>query len=160
MKIQHSTIVSIITWSFAVIFNANVIAKDIPIYRWVDENNVVHFSQHEPQKDNYSQLTSISSYRASEKQAAKPTELPSETELLSQYEQNKEQALALNKSISAKNCQAAQLNEKMLNTLDTVMVIDAKGQNKALSNKEKAAQLAVSQEHISLYCTKDDTNKG
>jgi len=36
-----------------VMFSTSAIAKGIAIYSWVDENNVVHFSQYQPQLDNY-----------------------------------------------------------------------------------------------------------
>ena len=52
--------------SFITFFSTNVLAKDIPIYRWVDENNVVHFSQSQPKDDNYTELTTNSSYQAKE----------------------------------------------------------------------------------------------
>jgi hypothetical protein len=35
------------------------------------------------------------------------------------------------------------------------MIVDANGKNKALSDKEKKAQLTLSQENISLYCKPD-----
>ncbi|WP_159821409.1 hypothetical protein [Colwellia sp. 20A7] len=74
---------------------------------------------------------------------------------MSQFEKSKREMLAKNEKIAEQNCQSAQLNEKMLSTLDTVMIVDANGKNKALSDKEKKAQLTLSQENISLYCKPD-----
>ena len=31
-------------------------AKSISVYKWIDENNVVHFSQRHPISDNYSEI--------------------------------------------------------------------------------------------------------
>jgi len=156
MNIRNSA--SILLWS-AIVFSTNVIAKDIAIYRWVDENNVVHFSQHQPQNSNYSELTTIASYRAREKEQPRSSKTASVDEQLSKYEKDKAEVLAKNEEIADKNCQAAKLNEKMLNSFDKVMITDANGKNRALSDKEKKAQLALSKEHISLYCNKNNTQK-
>jgi len=152
MNIRHSA--SIALWS-AVIFSSNVIAKDIAIYRWIDENNVVHFSQHQPQGDNYSQLTTVASYQAKEKELPKNNDTPSVDEQLSQFEKERADVLAKNKVIAEKNCQAAQLNVKTLNSFDNVMFTDPDGKSRTLSSKEKKAQLALSKKHISIYCDKE-----
>ncbi|WP_159821408.1 DUF4124 domain-containing protein [Colwellia sp. 20A7] len=52
--------------SFITFVSSSVLAKDIPIYRWVDENNVVHFSQNQPKDSHYSELTANSSYKTKE----------------------------------------------------------------------------------------------
>jgi hypothetical protein len=146
MNIRNSVAVAL--WS-VIVFSTNVIAKDIAVYRWVDENNVVHFSQHQPRKDNYSDLTTVSSYRAREKSLPKNTSVDDK---MTKYERDKVDVLAKNKQIAEKNCQAAQLNEKTLNAFDSVMFTDSEGKSRALSDKEKMAQLALSKEHIKLYC--------
>ncbi|MBL4940416.1 MAG: DUF4124 domain-containing protein [Colwellia sp.] len=149
MNIRHS--VTIALW-LAVILSTNVIAKDIAIYRWVDENNVVHFSQHQPQTSNYSQLTTFSSYKARKEELPEQAKLPSVDEQLAKYEQEKADIQAKNKKIAETNCKAAQLNEKMLNSFDKVMVTGPDGKNKTLSKKETKAQLALSKKHINMYC--------
>jgi len=155
MNIRNST--SIVLWS-AVVFSTNVIAKDIAIYRWVDENNVVHFSQHQPQNDNYSELTTVASYQARKKELPNSTNTASVDEQLSQYEKDKAEVLAKNEEVAEKNCKAAQLNEKTLNSFDSIMFTDSDGKNRALSDKEKKIQLALSKEHISLYCKNENAN--
>ena len=65
---------------------------------------------------------------------------------------DKAQVLANNEAIAKKNCKAAQLNEKMLNSLDKVMITDANGKSRTLTEKERKEQLSISKEHISLYC--------
>tara|TARA_R110001592_G_scaffold8867_4_gene47923 strand:- start:5654 stop:6127 length:474 start_codon:yes stop_codon:yes gene_type:complete len=153
MNIRHSA--SIALWS-TIVFSTNVIAKDIAIYRWVDENDVVHFSQHQPQNSNYSQLTTFASYQARGVALPKSAQTPSVDEQLSQYKKDKAEVLAKNAEIAEKNCKAAQLNEKMLNSFNKVMITDANGKNSVMSNKEKKAQLALNKEHISLYCKKEN----
>jgi len=156
MNIRNSA--SIALWS-AVIFSTNVIAKEIAIYRWVDENNVVHFSQHQPQNENYSQLTTVSSYQAREKELPKSARRLSVDDQLAKYEKDKAEVLAKNEEIAEKNCKAAQLNEKTLNSFENVMFTDSDGKNRALSDKEKKAQLALSKKHISQYCKNENAKK-
>ena len=155
MNIRNSA--SVALWS-AVIFSTSVIAKDIAIYRWVDENNVVHFSQHEPQNNDYSELTTVASYRAREKNQPKSTSTASVDDQLSKYEKERAEVLAKNEEIAEKNCKAAQLNEKTLNSFEKVMFTDSEGKNRSLSDKEKKAQLSLSKEHIRLFCINEKTN--
>ncbi len=151
MNIRNSA--SITLW-FAVIFSTNIMAGDIAIYRWIDENNVVNFSQHQPLRGNYSQLTTIASYKARDQRLEKKSNLLSVEEQLSQYKQEAAEVLIKNKEIADKNCKSAQLNEKTLNSFEVVMITDAEGKSKALSNKEKKSQLALSKKHIDMYCDK------
>lgn len=143
----------------AVIFSVNTIAKEIVVYRWLDENNVVHYSQQQPQSADFTQLTTISSFQASEK---KPLESPQKTsvdEQISQYEKERADVLAKNAEIAKKNCKAAQLNQQMLNSFDNVMMTSADGKERVMSDKEKKEQLALNKKHIDLYCSKDSLIK-
>ena len=153
MNIRNSA--SIALWS-AVVLSTNVIAKDIAIYRWVDENNVVHFSQHQPKDENYTQLTTVSSYRAKEKAQPQRSKLPSVGEQIEKHEKEKAEILAKNQEIAEKNCEAARLNEKTLSSSNNVMFTDPDGKNRALSDKEKKEQLALSKEQIKQYCLSED----
>lgn len=155
MIIRNSA--SFLLWS-AIVFSTNTIAKEIAIYRWVDENNVVHFSQHQPKGDNYTQLSTVSSYRARDKELPNKSTPTSLEEQLSQDEKNKAEVLAKNEEIAKKNCQTAILNEKMLNSTDKIMINDTEGKDRALSKEERKVQLTLSKEHIELYCEKEETN--
>jgi hypothetical protein len=140
----------------AVMFSNSAIAKDIAIYRWIDENNVVHFSQHTPQKNNYSQLTTFASYKATQQSsvnlANKKTLVD---EQLTQYETTQAEILEKNKVIAEKNCKAAKLNIKMLNSFNKITILDSDGKNRVLTNKQKKAQVTLSNKHIYLYCNKN-----
>jgi len=150
MIIRHSAILLVI---LAVICSFTVIAQDIAIFRWVDENNVVHFSQHQPQDDNYSQLTTFSSYQSS---AVKTIDdrypLPPVDEQLTKYEQEQAAIKTQNQVNIEKNCKAAQLNTKMLNSFEQVMTTDSEGRNRLLTAEEKQVQLELSKRHTELYC--------
>jgi hypothetical protein len=134
-------------------FSGSAIAKDISIYRWVDENNVVHFSQYHPQKRNYSQLTTFASYKAKQQL---PINRGNKKILvdgqLTQYETKQAEILEKNKVIAEKNCKAAQLNIKMLNSFSKVTILASDGENRVLTDKEKKTQVTLSNRHIDLYC--------
>lgn len=156
MNLRYSATIAL--WS-AMIFSTNVIAKDIAIYRWVDENNVVHFSQHQPEGSNYTELTTFSSFKAKQEALPEQTNPPSVDEQLSKFEEERAAVAAKNKEIADKNCKAAELNVKTLNSFDTVMMTDANGKNRTMTPKEKKEKLALSKKHIDLYCEKSSSNK-
>lgn len=151
MNIGNSAFIALGLFAF---FSTNVSASDITIYRWVDENNVVHFSQDQPKSTHYSELSTVSSYQAAKQPPQKKVQTPSVDEQLSTFEKDEADALAKNKAVAEKNCQAAQLNEKALSSEGTITLTEPNGKTKKLSDKEKKAQLALTKEHISLYCKK------
>lgn len=149
---------------FTVLFSANITAKETVIYRWLDSNNVVHYSQHQPKSGEYTQLTTVSSFQTNEKKPIKSNDTPDNDVLtiddqISQYEKDKAEILAKNAEIAKKNCKAAQLNQQMLNSFDEVMMTGADGKDTVMSDKEKKEQLALNKKHISLYCSKSSLIK-
>tara|TARA_R110002050_G_scaffold12166_11_gene40249 strand:- start:10 stop:477 length:468 start_codon:yes stop_codon:yes gene_type:complete len=153
MYFRNSAIIGL---SFTAVFSVNIIAKEIAIYRWLDENNVVHYSQQPPQGGNYTQLTTTSSFQSKEKQPLESVNKATVDEQISQYEKDKAEVLAKNAEITKKNCQAAKLNEQMLNSFDNVMITDANGKNSVMSDKDKKEQIALNKKQISMYCGKDN----
>jgi len=135
----------------------NLSAKEIAIYRWVDANNVVHFSQNLPKTDNYTQLSTVSSFKALSKEARQEKALQ---EGFQQSENNDEQQqlsdTAKNKATFEKNCKAAQVNIKMLNSYDEILITEESSDGvkteRVLDDKEKKEKLALSKKHVDLYC--------
>ncbi|MEW6994478.1 DUF4124 domain-containing protein [Colwelliaceae bacterium MEBiC 14330] len=132
-------------------------AKDIAIYRWVDNNNVVHFSQNLPKGNDYKELSTISSYKALSKAQRKAlAEEENSAKLIEQQEKQRDMVIAKNKEIFEKNCKAARLNIKMLSSLEAVYVNEEKNDgsigNRPLTAKEKIAKLTLSKEQEKLYC--------
>ncbi|GAA6170628.1 hypothetical protein NBRC116592_02980 [Colwellia sp. KU-HH00111] len=148
----------IVLWS-AVIFSINVIAKETAIYRWVDENNVVHFSQNLPKGTNYTELTTFSSFTSKGKALAETGKSANIDQQISQYEQEQAEVIAKNKEIADKNCKAAKYNVTTLDSFDEVMFTDADGKDRAMTAKEKKEKLALSKKHIELYCQKENDKK-
>ena len=154
---------------FSIVFSINSIvaphslAKDIAIYRWVDENNVVHFSQNQPIEKKYSQLSIFSQYKSMSRQeriALTQESLMAQQDLAAKEEADK--VLAANKERELKNvetfkknCKAAQLNIKMLNSFDKVLYTGDDGISKVLTPEEKKKQLTLSNKHIDIYCEKN-----
>ena len=135
--------------------STNVLAKEIAIYRWVDANNVVHFSQNLPKNDNYTQLNTVSSFKALSKEARLEKSMQKNAEDKRQKQQDD---TATNKDTFEKNCQSAQLNIKMLSSFDEVLITeensDGTKTDRALNDKEKKETLALNKKHIDLYCDK------
>lgn len=133
-------------------------AKNISIYRWVDSDNVVHFSQNLPADQDYTELSTISSFKALSK---------SERKLLAKEDRatksaddkikSKEGSITNNAETYKKNCKAARLNIKMLNTLNDIHIneetSDGSIGSRPLTIEEKAEKLKLSKKHEELYCT-------
>jgi hypothetical protein len=154
MFIRNSAILAICSIT---IFSISAMANDISIYRWIDENNVVHFSQQLPQSNNYSQLSTFASYKAQQQSKVNTLtneRLPSVDEQLTEHDKKQAEILEKNKVIAEKNCKAAQLNLKMLNSFNKVTTLDSNGKNHVLTDKEKTAQITLSNKHIDTYCDK------
>lgn len=134
-------------------------AKEIAIYRWVDKDNVVHFSQNLPQGEEYKELSTISSYKALSKAERK---LIAEQEATDQkveaQEKQQDDTMAKNKATFDKNCKAARLNIKMLNSLDDIHISveedDGSIGSRPMTAEEKAKKLTLSKKHEELYCSK------
>ena len=138
------------------LYSSTVIAKDIAIYRWVDKNNVVHFSQNLPKDDNYTQLTTVSSFKAlsKEERLALKEKDAAEKELAEEKDQ-----LVASEETFKRNCQAAKDNIKMLSSFNEVLITeensDGTTTNRVLSDQEKQEQLELSKKHMELYCREE-----
>jgi hypothetical protein len=134
-------------------------AKEIAIYRWVDKDNIVHFSQNLPTNDDYKEFSTISSYKALSKAERKIiADQDTADKKIEDKEKQIDEVTAKNKATYEKNCKAAQLNIKMLNSLDEIHVNEEKDDgtigSRPLTTAEKAEKLALSKKHEGLYCNK------
>jgi len=134
-------------------------AKEIAIYRWVDKNNVVHFSQNLPKGDEYREFSTISSYKALSKAERKMiAEQDTAKQKIADQEKQQDDVIAQNKATYEKNCKAARLNIKMLNSLNDIHINEENSDgtigSRPLTAPEKADKLALSKKHENLYCNK------
>lgn len=138
------------------LFSSPVNAKDIAIYRWVDKNNVVHFSQNLPKNDDYTQLTTVSSFKALSKEERIALK---EKEASEKNQQEGQEQVIANEETFKRNCKAAKTNIKMLNSFNEVLITeensDGTTTNRVLSDQEKQAQLELSKKHVDLYCDRE-----
>ncbi len=133
-----------------------VSAKDIAIYRWVDKNNVVHFSQNLPQGQDYKEFSTISSYKALSKAEREALAEEKTSSQIIEQQEKQETIIAKNKAIFEKNCKAARLNIKMLSSLEAIYVSEEKNDgsigNRPLTAEEKIEKLTLSKDQEKLYC--------
>ncbi len=134
-------------------------AKEIAIYRWVDMDNIVHFSEHLPADDEYKEFSTISSYQALSKAERKViAEQDEAKQKIADKEKQQDDIMAKNKATFDKNCKAALFNIKMLSSLDEIHISEEKSDgtigNRPLTSAEKEEKLALSKKHEGLYCSK------
>ena len=134
-------------------------AKEIAIYRWIDNNNVVHFSQSLPKDNEYKEFSTISSYNALSKAERKALAVEEQKKLaFEQQETQQDDVIAKNKATYERNCTAARLNIKMLSSLDDIHINEEQKDgsigSRPLTTAEKSEKLALSKKHEALYCDK------
>lgn len=132
-------------------------AKEIAIYRWVDKNNVVHFSQNLPTGEEYKELSTISSYKALSKAERKAlAEEEKSDQAVEAQERKIDEDTAKSKATYERNCKIARLNIKMLSSLDDIVISEEKDDgsigDRSLTSAEKEKKLALSKKHEGIYC--------
>jgi hypothetical protein len=127
----------------ALIFSNSVFGSQVTIYRWVDNNNIVHFSQNHPTKGNYTQLSS-SQMKIEKSRINAAAQMKATLE----EEANKEEV----KDDEKTKCLTAQKNLNTLKNFENIKYKTASGEYKVLTVKEKKAQLMFNKTQIELYC--------
>ena len=120
-----------------------VLAKDVTVYRWVDENGVLHYSQHHPIKNDYAEVIIDTTYS--------PVQAPLKNGIKEKEEDIDELAteLAQNSQIKCKNAQA---NLRILTDFDKVQISTADGKSSTLSELEKLKRLRLNEKAVDIYC--------
>jgi len=124
-------------------YSSSITAAEITVYRWVDKNNVVHFSQHQPAHDNYTEITMTEAYRPP---AEENTPVNETTRFLEQASTEGLSADAL------KKCNEAKANVRTLSDFDNIQYTDSEGVTKILNAEEKRQQLEISKKQVEVYC--------
>jgi len=130
-----------------VLFCSNVIAKDTIVYRWVDNNKVVHYSHEHPADKDYSEVNIQVAYSAPIIEPVSSTENDEDN-----TNNNQQPASQLSPEEITKNCESAQVNLKVLNSFERITVEDENGEARLLSDEEKQEQIELSNKHIDVYC--------
>ena len=120
------------------------LADEVTVYRWVDDNGVVHYGQHEPLTEDFSQIVVETRYS--------PVQAPLKNGTVTN-KSDEEDALA-NQLVKNSNikCKNARANLKTLNDFDKVEVNDKDGKARLLTNSERLQRLRLSEKEIELYC--------
>jgi len=117
-------------------------AQEVIIYRWVDSNNVVHFSQNQPEHDNYTEISmqQLKNSKPSAKTHQAPATITNEADAKKISEK------------SSERCAIAKNNLATLEEFDLIQYKTASGEMKILSAKEKKEQLALNKQQVDLFC--------
>ncbi len=133
------------------VFSSVCFGENIVIYRWVDANNVVHFSQHQPAHDNYTTMTMSARIKQQQKEQTMVENDDAPSEQSSSFA-NQEAAPSVVSMTIEQRCKDAQDNIKTLSAFDQVQYTDSEGQVHILSKEEKRQQLMLSQKQVEIYC--------
>lgn len=116
-------------------------ATEVTIYRWIDEKNIVHFSQNQPVHDNFTELTISKSTPHKQKALAKEEKTQAKNTSVKGDDANKEK------------CLTAQTNLSTLESFDVIQYKTETGESKVLSDKQKNDQLVLNKKQVDLYCS-------
>lgn len=127
----------------ALMLASSIFAAEVTVYRWVDEKDIVHFSQNQPAHDNYTELTMTEAYHPPVPDEKESAGEDSDT-LLASTEGLTENSLA--------KCNEAKANVRTLSAFDKIQYTDSDGVTKVLSKLEKEQQLEISKKQVEVYC--------
>lgn len=113
-------------------------ATNVTIYRWVDDKQVVHFSQQQPEHENYTEL-SMSSPKVN-----------SPIEKTTEKEEKEDTQLAIQGSKD--KCEEAKANLQTLMTYDKIQYKDEGGAIKILGKVQKQQQIQINKAQVEVYC--------
>lgn len=134
------------------VFSSVCFGENIVIYRWVDANNVVHFSQHQPAHDNYTTMTMSARSKQQQKEQTMVENEDAPSEQSSSFANQDQAATSVVSMTIEQRCKDAQDNIKTLSAFDQVQYTDSQGQVHILSKEEKRQQLMLSQKQVEIYC--------
>jgi hypothetical protein len=126
-------------------------AEKLTVYRWLDEHNVVHFSQHQPEHDDYIEISMSNNKKSSvivdEVSSDEAFKLQNNTFDDSSEESN------FNHELNDEKCLTARENITTLANFDKVQYEDGQGSVEILTVLEKQQQLTINRKQAELYCT-------
>jgi len=126
-------------------------AENVTIYRWFDEHNVVHFSQHQPDRDDYIEISMSNNTKSSviidEASRDESFKLQNNTFADSSEESN------FNNELNNEKCLTARENITTLANFDKVQYKSGQGSVEILTALEKQQQLTMNRKQAEVYCT-------
>lgn len=122
--------------------STNILAEDVIVYRWVDNNNVVHFSQNQPASGNYTEIL-----MAANGQPKKPLGNVS-TDVAN--EENDD--ITLPTIDTSSQCEEAKTNLATLTTFDRIRYTDENGETRILGEEQQKEQIRTNKARIEEFC--------
>lgn len=143
MKTLLGLMIALIVISFStVIYAANKTAK--VTYKWVDDNNIVQFTERPPKDRAYEKIIVTTS---GGREVTTVTEEQAKAEARQETNANIEDVNQAN----ARNCQIARQNMDVLKNIARIRVTE-NGQERVLSPEEKAQRVQDTQKQIDVFC--------
>ena len=122
----------------------SVLAQSQPVYKWTDENGVVHFSEAPPSSD------SSAVERMEMTRTPDPITEASDVDGVEGVDSTaRDEAIAVN---IAEECTKARRNLQVLNTYNNINDFDEQGNATQLTEAQKQARLQSTQTYIEQYC--------
>lgn len=125
-------------------------AQTVTVYRWVDKNNVVHFSQHQPEHNNYTELSLSALTKVGNDTAKKESVVTNQT--ANQPVPANSVADSTQTNASKSKCEQAKENVATLKGYEQIQYTDENGELKVLTELEKTQQLAINEKQVEVYC--------
>ena len=115
-----------------IFYAGQALTSELTVYRWIDKKNVVHFSQHQPVGDEYTQFIISNQSKIISRADLNKTELPSTDITLPSSQKTQVQVATIDVS---KKCQEAKENVSMLIAFEKVQYTDENGDKKYSPSK-------------------------
>lgn len=134
--------------------SSNALANNI-IYRWVDENNVVHYSQNQPETGQYTELVMANTQLSNKNNSSS---VPKQSKTTAAVSTNNSDGISdnLTKDKSTTDytakCTEAQKNLATLKDFDRIRFVDENGETQVLNKEQQEEQLTINQERVNIYC--------
>lgn len=143
---MQKTIASLLAFHITAVSSA----QNVTVYRWVDEKNVVHYSQHQPKHNDFTELSLSVLTKPKNQQTEVNKKSENEVETLNALSKKRE---TLTQSDASKSiCEQAKNNVTTLRNYDKIQYTDENGEIKVLSDLEKEQQLAINEKQVEVYC--------
>tara|TARA_R110000744_G_scaffold103392_4_gene198254 strand:- start:2646 stop:3137 length:492 start_codon:yes stop_codon:yes gene_type:complete len=126
-------------------------AEQITVYRWIDKDKVVHFSQHQPEHDDYIEISMAKNQKSSINNDTEKSTTANQAinNTLVNIDANNDAIENLNND----KCVSARENIDTLQNFDKIQFKDEKGNVKVLSALDKKQQLSMNTKQAEVYCT-------
>ncbi|MGB1261542.1 MAG: hypothetical protein ACPG52_01425 [Cognaticolwellia sp.] len=127
-------------------FNVSA-AEKLTVYRWIDKENVVHFSQNQPTHDNYTEISMSNNKNAVAMDNKASSEDSENSDFANSGVENSADDATKDKCTNARN------NLETLEEFTKIQYKDENGKLQILSDLEKKQQLEMNKKQVEVYCT-------